>query len=190
MTTQIIDGTAAARQVREDVAKGVAALAAAGGPVPGLATVLIGDDPPSADVHHGQAAAVQAQRASVPDAAYDAHPNASSPAPRSSCVPASAPEPNHSTPGMGRRGYSASKCALACTNVGGAAMPSKPAACAASSLRYYQDGRLKLDELITARYTLDWINQGYDDMRAGVNFRGIIEFRSGKAYLTSRDSTR
>ena len=43
-------------------------------------------------------------------------------------------------------------------------------------LRYYQDGKLKLDELITKRYTLDEINQGYDDMQAGVNIRGIIEF--------------
>ena len=43
-------------------------------------------------------------------------------------------------------------------------------------LRYYQDGKLKLDELITKRYTLDEINQGYDDMHAGVNIRGIIEF--------------
>jgi S-(hydroxymethyl)glutathione dehydrogenase/alcohol dehydrogenase len=43
-------------------------------------------------------------------------------------------------------------------------------------LRYYQDGKLKLDELITKRYTLDEINQGYDDMHAGMNIRGIIEF--------------
>jgi S-(hydroxymethyl)glutathione dehydrogenase/alcohol dehydrogenase len=43
-------------------------------------------------------------------------------------------------------------------------------------LRYYQDGKLKLDELITKRYTLDEVNQGYDDLRAGVNTRGIIEF--------------
>lgn len=43
-------------------------------------------------------------------------------------------------------------------------------------LRYYQDGKLKLDELITKRYTLDEVNEGYDDMRAGVNIRGIIEF--------------
>lgn len=47
MTAQLIDGTAIARSVRENVAKGVAELAAAGGPVPGLATVLIGDDPAS-----------------------------------------------------------------------------------------------------------------------------------------------
>jgi len=43
-------------------------------------------------------------------------------------------------------------------------------------LRYYQEGKLKLDELITKRYTLDEVNQGYDDMRAGVNIRGIIEY--------------
>jgi len=43
-------------------------------------------------------------------------------------------------------------------------------------LRYYQEGKLKLDELVTKRYTLDEVNQGYDDMRAGVNIRGIIEF--------------
>jgi methylenetetrahydrofolate dehydrogenase (NADP+)/methenyltetrahydrofolate cyclohydrolase len=47
MNAQVIDGKAAARQVREDVAKGVAELVAAGGPTPGLATVLIGDDPAS-----------------------------------------------------------------------------------------------------------------------------------------------
>ncbi|HEY6791820.1 MAG TPA: bifunctional 5,10-methylenetetrahydrofolate dehydrogenase/5,10-methenyltetrahydrofolate cyclohydrolase [Trebonia sp.] len=47
MNAQVIDGTAAARQVREDVAGGVAELVAAGGPTPGLATVLIGDDPAS-----------------------------------------------------------------------------------------------------------------------------------------------
>jgi len=46
MTAQLIDGTAVARQVREDVAKGVAELVAAGGAPPGLATVLIGDDRP------------------------------------------------------------------------------------------------------------------------------------------------
>lgn len=43
-------------------------------------------------------------------------------------------------------------------------------------LRYYQEGKLKLNELITRRYTLDEVNHGYDDMRAGVNIRGIIEF--------------
>ena len=43
-------------------------------------------------------------------------------------------------------------------------------------LRLYAAGRLKLDELITKRYTLDDINQAYADMRAGVNIRGVIDF--------------
>lgn len=43
-------------------------------------------------------------------------------------------------------------------------------------LRLYQAGQLKLDELITRRYTLDQINEGYDDMRNGHNIRGVIEF--------------
>ncbi|HLM03804.1 MAG TPA: bifunctional methylenetetrahydrofolate dehydrogenase/methenyltetrahydrofolate cyclohydrolase FolD [Blastococcus sp.] len=47
MTARIIDGTAVARRVREDVARGVEKLVAAGGVAPGLATVLIGDDPAS-----------------------------------------------------------------------------------------------------------------------------------------------
>ncbi|WP_138732244.1 bifunctional methylenetetrahydrofolate dehydrogenase/methenyltetrahydrofolate cyclohydrolase FolD [Modestobacter excelsi] len=47
MTAVVIDGTAVARRVREDVAKGVEELVAAGGTAPGLATVLIGDDPAS-----------------------------------------------------------------------------------------------------------------------------------------------
>jgi methylenetetrahydrofolate dehydrogenase (NADP+)/methenyltetrahydrofolate cyclohydrolase len=47
VTAEVIDGTAVARQVRDEVAKGVAELVAAGGTAPGLATVLIGDDPAS-----------------------------------------------------------------------------------------------------------------------------------------------
>lgn len=43
-------------------------------------------------------------------------------------------------------------------------------------LRLYQEGRLKLDELVTNRYTLDQINLGYEDMRAGKNIRGVIVF--------------
>ncbi len=41
-------------------------------------------------------------------------------------------------------------------------------------LRLYQEGKLKLDELITTRYKLDDINQGYKDMHAGKNLRGVI----------------
>jgi len=43
-------------------------------------------------------------------------------------------------------------------------------------LMMYRQGKLKLDELITRRYSLDEINQGYADMNAGINIRGIIEF--------------
>jgi methylenetetrahydrofolate dehydrogenase (NADP+) / methenyltetrahydrofolate cyclohydrolase len=47
VTARSIDGTAVARKVREDVARGVEKLLADGGRPPGLATVLIGDDPAS-----------------------------------------------------------------------------------------------------------------------------------------------
>jgi methylenetetrahydrofolate dehydrogenase (NADP+)/methenyltetrahydrofolate cyclohydrolase len=47
LTARLIDGTATARRVREDVARGVEKLVAAGGVAPGLATVLIGEDPAS-----------------------------------------------------------------------------------------------------------------------------------------------
>jgi S-(hydroxymethyl)glutathione dehydrogenase/alcohol dehydrogenase len=38
----------------------------------------------------------------------------------------------------------------------------------------YQQGRLRLDELITTRYKLEDINQGYADMHAGKNIRGVV----------------
>jgi Zn-dependent alcohol dehydrogenase len=40
----------------------------------------------------------------------------------------------------------------------------------------YRDGRLKLDELITTTYTLDQVAQGYEDMHAGKNIRGVVLF--------------
>ena len=43
-------------------------------------------------------------------------------------------------------------------------------------LALYQAGKLKLDELISRRYTLDEINLGYDDQRQGRILRGVIEF--------------
>jgi methylenetetrahydrofolate dehydrogenase (NADP+)/methenyltetrahydrofolate cyclohydrolase len=46
--TTVIDGKAVAQRVREDVARGVRAFAAAHGQPPGLATVLVGGDPASA----------------------------------------------------------------------------------------------------------------------------------------------
>ena len=43
-------------------------------------------------------------------------------------------------------------------------------------LRMYQEGRLKLDELITTTYTLDDINVGYQAMRDGENIRGMVMY--------------
>jgi alcohol dehydrogenase (nicotinoprotein) len=41
-------------------------------------------------------------------------------------------------------------------------------------LDLYRAGDLKLDELITRRYSLDEVNQGYTDMLEGKNIRGVI----------------
>jgi S-(hydroxymethyl)glutathione dehydrogenase/alcohol dehydrogenase len=41
-------------------------------------------------------------------------------------------------------------------------------------LSMYREGSLKLDELITRRYPLDRINDGYEAMRSGENIRGVI----------------
>ena len=43
-------------------------------------------------------------------------------------------------------------------------------------LNMYQAGQLKLKELVTRTYTLDQINEGYADMHAGRNIRGVITF--------------
>jgi NDMA-dependent alcohol dehydrogenase len=43
-------------------------------------------------------------------------------------------------------------------------------------LGLYEQGRLKLDELVTRTYTLDEINTGYEDLHAGTNIRGVIRF--------------
>lgn len=40
----------------------------------------------------------------------------------------------------------------------------------------YLQGQLNLDDLITKTYTLDQINEGYQDMRDGKNIRGVIMF--------------
>lgn len=47
MTAKIIDGKAIAEELRESVKTGVEELVASGGPRPGLATVLVGEDPAS-----------------------------------------------------------------------------------------------------------------------------------------------
>ncbi|MGE5289231.1 MAG: NDMA-dependent alcohol dehydrogenase [Micromonosporaceae bacterium] len=41
-------------------------------------------------------------------------------------------------------------------------------------LGLYRSGHLKLDELITHRYSLDEVNQGYQDLLDGKNIRGVI----------------
>ncbi|MBW2611015.1 MAG: Zn-dependent alcohol dehydrogenase [Deltaproteobacteria bacterium] len=43
-------------------------------------------------------------------------------------------------------------------------------------LYMYKKGQIKLDELITNTYSLNEINQGYDDLMAGKNIRGIVKF--------------
>jgi S-(hydroxymethyl)glutathione dehydrogenase/alcohol dehydrogenase len=51
---------------------------------------------------------------------------------------------------------------------------SSPARDIPAMLELYRQGRLKLNELITTRYALADINQGYQDMRNGRNIRGVI----------------
>jgi S-(hydroxymethyl)glutathione dehydrogenase/alcohol dehydrogenase len=41
-------------------------------------------------------------------------------------------------------------------------------------LGLYKSGQLKLDELVTRTYTLDQVNQAYQDMNDGKNIRGVI----------------
>ncbi|HEX3956791.1 MAG TPA: NDMA-dependent alcohol dehydrogenase [Trebonia sp.] len=43
-------------------------------------------------------------------------------------------------------------------------------------LAMYEAGKLKLDELITRTYSLEQINEGYQDMRDGKNIRGVIVY--------------
>ena len=41
-------------------------------------------------------------------------------------------------------------------------------------LELWRQGQLDLDGLVTKTYTLDGVNDGYDDMRAGKNIRGVM----------------
>ena len=43
-------------------------------------------------------------------------------------------------------------------------------------LELYREGQLDLDGLVTKTYTLDGVNEGYDDMRAGKNIRGVMVY--------------
>jgi len=41
-------------------------------------------------------------------------------------------------------------------------------------LGLYKSGHLKLDEIMTRRYSLEQVNEGYHDLLAGKNIRGVI----------------
>jgi S-(hydroxymethyl)glutathione dehydrogenase/alcohol dehydrogenase len=41
-------------------------------------------------------------------------------------------------------------------------------------LKLYRLGQLRLDELITRTYSLEEINEGYDDMKNGRIIRGVL----------------
>ena len=43
-------------------------------------------------------------------------------------------------------------------------------------LNLYMEGKFLLDELVTNTYSLEDINQGYEDMRNGTNIRGVITY--------------
>jgi S-(hydroxymethyl)glutathione dehydrogenase/alcohol dehydrogenase len=42
-------------------------------------------------------------------------------------------------------------------------------------IRLCEDGQLKLDELVTSTYSLEQVNQGYEDLEAGRNIRGVMD---------------
>ena len=43
-------------------------------------------------------------------------------------------------------------------------------------LGLYREGQLDLDGLVTKTYSLDAVNEGYEDMRAGNNIRGVLVY--------------
>ena len=45
-------------------------------------------------------------------------------------------------------------------------------------LNLYENGQLQIDELITQEYTLDQVQQGYEDQAAGTIVRGVVKFDS------------
>jgi NDMA-dependent alcohol dehydrogenase len=56
-------------------------------------------------------------------------------------------------------------------------------------LGLWQAGQLKLEELVTRTYGLDEISQGYADMHAGVNMRGVLKFDQPKAATDAAEAT-
>ncbi len=53
---------------------------------------------------------------------------------------------------------------------------SNPSSDILRQIQMYRDGKIKLDELVTRTYRLDDVAQGYEDMHAGKNIRGVILF--------------
>jgi S-(hydroxymethyl)glutathione dehydrogenase/alcohol dehydrogenase len=45
-------------------------------------------------------------------------------------------------------------------------------------LRLYREGLLEIDGLITKEYNLDQLQNGYDDLAAGTNIRGVVKFET------------
>jgi S-(hydroxymethyl)glutathione dehydrogenase/alcohol dehydrogenase len=43
-------------------------------------------------------------------------------------------------------------------------------------LRMHHEGKLHIDDLITQEYSIDGVQQGYDDLESGKNLRGVIRF--------------
>ena len=43
-------------------------------------------------------------------------------------------------------------------------------------LRLHHEGKLIIDDLVTQEYTIDQVQQGYDDLESGQNVRGVVRF--------------
>jgi NDMA-dependent alcohol dehydrogenase len=43
-------------------------------------------------------------------------------------------------------------------------------------LQMHHEGRLDIDHLVTTEYSLDEVQQGYEDLEAGKNIRGVVKF--------------
>ena len=43
-------------------------------------------------------------------------------------------------------------------------------------LRLHTEGQLIIDDLITKEYTIEEVNQGYEDLETGKNVRGVVRF--------------
>ena len=43
-------------------------------------------------------------------------------------------------------------------------------------LKLYEAGMLDIDDLVTNEYTIETVQEGYDDLAAGLNIRGVVNF--------------